>query len=110
MYSQIFTVMIAALFVSGVVLAQSAQSPASSAGTPLTMRHASIPSAGSFYERFNAADKNGDRALSRIEAKNSQLTIIARHFDEIDADGNGKVTLDELRAYLARHIQTGPMV
>jgi Ca2+-binding EF-hand superfamily protein len=50
--------------------------------------------------RFKQADTNGDGMLSREEAK--ALPSISRHFDEIDANHDGQVTADELRAYHAK--------
>jgi Ca2+-binding EF-hand superfamily protein len=66
--------------------------------------------ASNFDERFRSADKNGDHALTRQEAEAGQMTHVVLRFESIDANGDGKVTMEELRAYLKRHIQTGPMV
>jgi Ca2+-binding EF-hand superfamily protein len=51
-----------------------------------------------FEERFKAADKNGDGALTKAEAEAGKLQYIAQHFDKIDANKDGKVTREELRA------------
>ena len=51
---------------------------------------------GAFMERLKAADTNGDGMLSKSEA--AALPRLARHFDAIDANHDGQVTFDELRA------------
>ena len=48
-------------------------------------------------ERIKAADTNGDGMLSRAEA--AVLPRIAEHFDEIDANKDGQITFEELRAF-----------
>ena len=48
-------------------------------------------------ERLKAADTNGDGMISREEA-NAGLPQLARHFDRIDADKNGLITMQELDA------------
>ena len=50
-------------------------------------------------QRFVKADLDGDGALSRDEAK--ALPRVSAHFDEIDADRDGKVTLQEIGRALA---------
>ena len=63
---------------------------------------------GHMAERLKAADTNGDGMISRAEA--AALPMIAKHFDEIDTDGNGQLSPDELRAFhekmRAQHEQT----
>ena len=57
---------------------------------------------GAFMERLKAADTNGDGMLSKSEA--AALPHIAKHFDAIDANHDGQVTVDELHAFMkARH-------
>lgn len=56
---------------------------------------------GRGMERLRAADTNGDGLISRDEAKS--LPRLAERFDEIDADKNGQLTADELRAMHAKH-------
>lgn len=80
-----------ALFGSGLAYTQSvpatAQSPA-----PKQPRYLA-----KFEERFHAADKDGDGALTKEEAKAAGLDRIVEHFDRIDANKDGKITVDELR-------------
>ena len=52
---------------------------------------------GRMAERLKAADTNGDGQISKAEA--AALPMIAKHFDEIDANHDGQVTSDELRAF-----------
>ena len=53
-------------------------------------------------KRFAAADTNGDGKLTREEA-NGKMPRVFEHFDEIDKDGHGYVTIDDILAYLASH-------
>ena len=56
-----------------------------------------------FDAKFKAADKDGDGALTKDEAQ-AGLPHLAKHFDQIDANHDGKVTEDEIRAYMkSRH-------
>jgi hypothetical protein len=50
-----------------------------------------------FTERFRKADADGNGVLSRAEAEKG-MTRLARHFDTIDANRDGQVTMDEIRA------------
>ena len=49
-------------------------------------------------ERFKHADTDGDGAISRAEA-GKHAPRLAQKFDPIDANKDGKLTQDELRAY-----------
>ncbi len=55
-------------------------------------------------KRFTAADKDGNGALSKDEAR--VLPGIAAHYDEMDADRNGQVTPREITDYV-RSQQSG---
>jgi len=48
-------------------------------------------------ERWKAADTDGDAAISREEAKVA-MPRLAADFDKVDANGDGKVTRDEIWA------------
>jgi hypothetical protein len=54
-----------------------------------------------FEQRFKQADADGSGGLSRAEAK--RLPTIAKHFDEIDANKDGQVTLEEIDAAHKAH-------
>lgn len=47
--------------------------------------------------RFKKADADGSGGLSRAEAEKA-MPMVARHFDEIDANKDGQVTLEEIEA------------
>lgn len=49
-------------------------------------------------QRFRHADTDGDGAISRAEAE-QHAPRLARRFDRIDGNRDGKLTPDELRAY-----------
>jgi Ca2+-binding EF-hand superfamily protein len=48
-------------------------------------------------ERLKDADTNGDGLIDRAEAK-ANLPRVAKRFDTLDANRDGKLSLDELRA------------
>jgi Ca2+-binding EF-hand superfamily protein len=54
-----------------------------------------------FEAKFKAADKDGDGALSKEEAQAAKMPHIVKNFDAIDANKDGKVTPDELHAFMA---------
>jgi Ca2+-binding EF-hand superfamily protein len=56
---------------------------------------------GGFMERLKAADTNADGMLSRDEA--ASLPHISKNFDAIDANHDGFITFEELRAYGQAH-------
>ena len=55
---------------------------------------AAQPSGRRLKRRFRKADVNGDKSLSRVEA--AAIPWIGRHFDRLDGDRDGGVTLAEL--------------
>lgn len=63
--------------------------------------------AGKKHERkhlrmaFKSADRNGDGALDQSEAE-AGMPMLAQHFATIDADQDGKVTHQEMRAHKRR--------
>ena len=52
---------------------------------------------GAMVERLKQADTDGNGLISRDEAK--ALPRIAKRFDEIDANHDGQLSADELRAF-----------
>lgn len=48
--------------------------------------------------RFAALDRDGDLALTPVEI-GDKMPRVAEHFQQIDADRNGKVTVEEIRTY-----------
>jgi len=54
-----------------------------------------------FDRHFRAADKDGDGALTREEARRS-LPSVYRRFNEIDADHDGRVTREEIEAAFSK--------
>ncbi|HEV7272333.1 EF-hand domain-containing protein [Pseudoxanthomonas sp.] len=48
-------------------------------------------------ERLKAADTNGDGVIDKAEAE-AKLPRLAKRFDTLDADGNGTLSPDEMRA------------
>jgi len=59
-----------------------------------------------FEERFRAADKDGDGALSMPEAQAAGLNRIIDHFDQIDLNKDGKITIEELRDALRSRVSS----
>lgn len=55
-------------------------------------------------ERFLSSDKDNDGSISREEAFET-LPQIARHFNQVDLNGDGVITLNELEAAQARAIE-----
>lgn len=56
------------------------------------------------YERFSGSDKDNDGSISREEATET-LPQIARHFTQVDTNGDGVVTLNELAIVHARMVE-----
>jgi Ca2+-binding EF-hand superfamily protein len=62
---------------------------------------------GKMMERLKAADTNGDGMISKQES--AALPRLAKDFDAIDANHDGQVTMDELRAFHEAHRGKGGM-
>jgi Ca2+-binding EF-hand superfamily protein len=96
MRSTLLLMLASAVFGSGLAIAQStlANAPenASSRKTPHAL--------AKFSERFQAADQDGDGALTRAEAETGGISKIANHFERLDANSDGKVSPEEVRALL----------
>jgi len=55
-------------------------------------------------ERFKAADKDGDGALTRAEAE-AGMPRLAQRFDAIDTAKTGKITLEQIRSFMQKQMQ-----
>ena len=58
-------------------------------------------------ERWKAADKDGDGALSRAEVDAAKMPMLSRDFDRLDANKDGKLTADEMRNAMMERRQGG---
>ena len=84
-----------------------AQQPNEPAGKPDRARAEQMraPFHQHMEERFRQADKDGDGTLSKAEAE-AGMPRLTKDFDAIDANKDGKLTQEELRAYgVKRHAQ-----
>ncbi len=52
----------------------------------------------SMNERWKAADKDGDGALTKAEVDAAKMTRLSRDFDKLDKNKDGKLTQEEVRA------------
>ena len=59
--------------------------------------------AGMMRERWKTADKDGDGALSRAEVDAGNMPMLARDFDKLDKNKDGKLTADEIRTGMPMH-------
>jgi Ca2+-binding EF-hand superfamily protein len=59
-------------------------------------------------ERWTAADKDGDGALSREEASAS-MPRMADRFDQFDANGDGTISRDEMHNFRMRQQRRAPV-
>jgi TolA-binding protein len=57
-----------------------------------------------FQERWKRADENGSGRITRQDAAR-HMPGVSKHFDEIDANHDGVVTQDEVRAFRQRRAQ-----
>ena len=57
-----------------------------------------------FEAKFKSADTDGDGALTLEEAKAGGLNRIVEHFDRLDANHDGKITIEELRDAVRSHL------
>lgn len=81
------------IFGAGLAIATEANTPPPADSKPLRYL-------AKFDERFKAADKDGDGALSRPEAESAQMDRVLTHFGKLDLNGDGKLTREEVRALL----------
>lgn len=58
----------------------------------------------SIKARFSACDKDSDETIDRTETMDC-LPQVARHFNQVDTNGDGLISLDELEAAQARILE-----
>ena len=92
--------LIAASLTTLAVTLASAQAPAEPARTEKADK--GEKRAAHMQERLKAADKNGDGKISREEAVAS-LPKLAKRFDKIDANKDGFITKEEMKAWHDQH-------
>jgi Ca2+-binding EF-hand superfamily protein len=95
MHSRIAAIL-AALLLPFAALAQQTQPEARPGARPDPERMRQM-----FEQRFRKADRDGDGALTRAEAAEG-MPMLARDFDRIDANADGRITPDELRAAMEK--------
>ncbi|HYD96503.1 MAG TPA: hypothetical protein VEC01_14330 [Noviherbaspirillum sp.] len=94
----LLSMLVGALFGGGMALAQSSAEPAPVPKQPHFLAR--------FDERFKAADKDADGALTREEAKSAGLDRVTDNFDRLDVNQDGKVTREEIRSALRMRISS----
>jgi Ca2+-binding EF-hand superfamily protein len=63
--------------------------------------------AGKLKEKFNAADTDHDGGLNKAEADKAGMKRLVANFDRVDANKDGKVTLDELQLAIRNNHRHG---
>lgn len=93
--------MIAALFlciVSAGAFAQTAGASAGAGGNPRMER-----AEQQLQSRFASANTTRDGKLTREQAQ-AGMPMVAKHFDEIDAQRAGYITLPQIEAFMAKQM------
>ncbi len=78
---------------SGLVALASQTAP-----SPVSARHG-----GSIGTHFAAANTSHDGRLTQAQAEQAGWPRVAKHFDEIDTDHQGWITLDQIHAFNRSH-------
>lgn len=89
---------LALCIVSAGALAQSAEMPA--AGGPRVER-----AVQQLQARFASANTTHDGKLTREQAA-AGMPMVAKHFDEIDAQRNGSITLPQIEAFMTQEMMS----
>ncbi len=72
--------------------------------TTLPAQAQSGKAAQKLEDRFAAADKDHDGKLTKAEAE-AGMPRLAKHFDEVDTQKAGSVTLDQVKQYMAAQMK-----
>lgn len=94
----LLSMLMGTLFGAGMAIAQSSSDSTPDRKTPRYLAR--------FDEQFKAADTDGDGALSRPEAERANMSRVVQNFERLDADKNGKVTRDEMRALVRNRLSS----
>ena len=68
----------------------------------IPVRHAS-----SVETHFAAANTTHDGRLTKVQAEQSDWSRVAKHFDEIDTDRKGWITVEQIHAFNKSHHKHG---
>jgi len=68
---------------------------------PSTGKALQLEAERKLQRQFAAADVTSRGAITADEAKNGRFGFVAQHFDEIDTGRQGRVTFDQIKAFLA---------
>lgn len=60
-----------------------------------------VSDASMAIKNMKMADRNHDGLISREEAQNGRVPFIRAHFDAIDREHRGAVSVDDVKAYVA---------
>lgn len=58
---------------------------------------------GGIEAHFSAANSTHDGRLTKAQAEQSDWTRVAKHFDEIDTDHKGWISVDQIHAFNKSH-------
>ena len=83
-----------------------AQAPSKTSATTTTAPTSAPAKKGGDKDNFNEMDKDGDGKLSKAEVDGSDRKGIIKNFATADANADGFVTKDELKAYRANRKAT----